>query len=291
MSSNRYDTSDPSTKAYKHKYLKYKTKYLQLSRSMNGGDWASMKAKMSKTLSSVTAAILPNAVILSKLDVISPLLSNVPESDKFGRPILIDCTSFEKLINGKSHVLLKNSAGFRQFIIPTTDAEKIQYKDTNMYMTVPLCAKTQISETTKDVGKQVNVVTKDLRQQINTASKDIGQQVNRAAQDMSKHIGKELSAAVQNVSTQIGKEITSATKNISRGVGAKITKATTQLTTAPHSGGMKGGDAESSIKDVIKELWGVKEIADFKETIKEYDVVIKYIPGTPKSSITITKLV
>jgi hypothetical protein len=297
-----YSDTTSQNALYKRKYLKYKAKYLQLEKMHSGGDWASIKQRMSKAVSSasssITAAVLPNAVVLTNLQTISPLLAGISDDAKFGKPISVACTDFENLIKGRSHILLKNSSKFREFVIPT-DAEKVEgkYKDTNLYSTTPLCGKTQISETTKDVGRQVQTSAKEIGKQLGEATKEIREDLKKQALVAAKQIKEQAVSTAREASKQLGQELSEATKKASQDIGRKMSTSASEMVKKTsqvlnNKIGQKGGAvAEDIVKETIRELWGAKNITDFDFLNKnKYDVVIKYVPGTPKSTMTIKKL-
>lgn len=163
---------------YKYKYLKYKSKYMNLKNSSRGGDWESIKSKMSKMTSSLASKLLPTAVILTKLETLQYL---EPKLGKIGVETVemdIHCMAIQNILIGKAHIFTKSDTKF----MPFTMAHPLCGESISQKKFSEISGK--IAEKAKPIVATVGSELKKTAQQMDakvteTATKKVGESVGR----------------------------------------------------------------------------------------------------------------
>ena len=106
---------------YKHKYLKYKSKYLELSKLQTGGDMVHLKEQLAnakgKFSTAVSQTLLPMAVFLTNIDTIKDLDPKIVHLTTKDSVVAFDvhCMKLRNKLIGHSHVCKKHDNSFKLF--------------------------------------------------------------------------------------------------------------------------------------------------------------------------------
>lgn len=264
-----YNVESRDAMLYKHKYLKYKAKYLQLERMKYGGNFASfksgLKSMVSKAQDTFADILLDHAVILTKKELIldSTEISNLKTSEPL--EIKRHCLDLQGKLVNKSHILKIKDTEFQKFS-----------------MLSPLCGKSKVEATTQkaiDIGKsQVEAVTKKaieigkpLASQLQTQLKD---SINVLGKQVTTQMEKMTEEGIRKGSTKISGTLDNVTKNISKKLQG-------------------GGDIHQGVNEIIKLEWPQKSaVNNIQKIVDEngYDIVIRYRPSKEISTLFVTKL-
>ena len=299
------NAEDRDAMLYKHKYLKYKAKYLQLEQMKHGGDFSSrfasiksgLKSAVSKVTDTISSALLDNAVILAKKD----LILNPDESanlSKSDNPLELkrDCMELQRKLVGSSHILRKSDNVFQQFTINS-----------------PLCAKSQAEVAAQKVMAEAKPIVSQIGTQLKEGAKVIGTQASESAKKIgtqfASDLGRIAEESIQKGTTELSRKVDLAGRKLSdkaelasRKLSDKADLAGRKLSDKADLAGRKifdrilrGGEGgPDDVNKIIEKVWNRKIDANGIQQIMnnyKYDIVIQYKPAVKgPSTIVVTKL-
>lgn len=175
---------------YKQKYLKYKSKYLELKQ--NGG------------------GMTINALILTKFDIVKNLLFPNNDLSSLAEEVAtsVKCTDLERLIRtetGKNaHVLLQSLNNFEPF-----------------NKNLSICAETEIKKTSSNIG---NIITPQLKEFTNVLQQQVTSTIQQAAPIAQTALKQKIDTASQRASQSIQRRLSPQTKLQQQGGANDATK-------------------------------------------------------------------
>lgn len=254
---------DPNSDMYKKKYLKYKSKYLQLQQSTQTG-----------------SGIFTEAFIITRLETIKSLNTQL-QSDFNELKINVKCTDFENLVRSElgmnAHIMMHSDSNFVKF----TNERSI-------------CRETQLKNLGSNVGTQLHTGIKELQKVAAPIVADIKKTAETQIKQASAVVIPKITQSIQ---TGIIKAIEQGTKSIDKAIDKandKNTKLKFGLTTEqPQTGGSSDRKVDIVIGMIERGLHKRVEPKILEQIVNDnkYDIVIHYeqqIMG--KSKLTIIKL-
>lgn len=237
---------DENSEIYRLKYLKYKSKYLNLMSQYNAMETASPGGGIMDKISDLFS---DKSVILTKREYLSdiPEIAKINSNDDTHFNMKIDCAKLETLIQGKAHLCKKNSDTFNPFT-----------ENDHLCRSAPI-KKVAVSAATSGIN-----AAKTLGKTLEPAVKQIASVASELATDTVTKIQKETDALIKKHQPMVEDAMRKAT--------AKV-----QTSVLKQTG---GGISIPKVEELIKSIGNKKIIPDINDIIvkNKYDICIMFEP-------------